>query len=308
MPEHNGADTAEFPNAHPTAAWAETISSRTRVDLGACSHRGKVRPNNEDHFLVARLERTMQTLLTNLPAGHVPEHYAEAAYGMLVADGLGGAAAGEVASREAIAEFVSLVQQTPDWVMRLDDERGVNEVLRRMDRRFAKLKEALLERVQADPTLHGMDTTLTLAVSLGADVAIAHIGDSRAYLFHKGRLHLLTRDHTVAQDLAEAGVIRHDEVAKHYARHVLTGSVVTHGEQIQVELCQVWLAGGDQILLCTDGLTDVVSDAAIGEVLERDGPAADACRELVELALEAGGQDNVTVVLARYQLPEEQGG
>jgi protein phosphatase len=303
MPEDNLADTIEF--SCPTASRAETLSSRTQVDLGACSHVGKVRPDNEDHFLVARLERSMQQLLTNLPAGQVPDHYSEVAYNMLVADGLGGAAAGEVASREAISELVSLVQQTPDWMMRLDNEQGVNEVLRRMDRRFGKIREALLERMQADPSLHGMDTTLTLAVSLGADLAIAHIGDSRAYLFHKGRLHLLTRDHTVAQDLAEAGVIRPDEVAKHYARHVLTGSIVTHGEQVHVELCQVWLSDGDQVLLCSDGLTDMVAEVAIGEVLERDGPADAACRELVELALEAGGRDNVTVVLARYRLPEE---
>ena len=305
MPEDKGADTAEFPS--PTASWAETLSSRTQVDLGACTHPGKVRPNNEDHFLVARLDRSMRPLLTNLPAGHVPDLYAEVAYGMLVADGLGGAAAGEVASREAISELVSLVQHTPDWIMRLDSEQGVNEVLRRMDRRFGKIREALRDRVQADPSLHGMDTTLTLAVSLGADVAIAHIGDSRAYLFHKGRLHLLTRDHTVAQELAEVGVIRRDEVAKHYARHVLTGSIATYGEQAQAELCQVWLADGDQLLLCTDGLTDMVSDVAIGEVLERNGSAADACHALVELALEAGGLDNVTVILARYQLPVELG-
>ena len=308
MQEQNGADAAEFPSPSPTTLRGETVSSRTQVDLGACSHRGKVRPDNEDHFLVACLERTLQPLLTNLPAGGIPDRYTEVAYGMIVADGMGRAAAGEVASREAITELVSLVQQTPDWIMRLDHEQGVNEVLRRMDRRIGKIREALRERMQADPSLHGMDTTLTLAVSLGADLAVAHIGDSRAYLFHRGRLHLLTRDHTVAQDLADAGVIRHDEVAKHYARHVLTGSVVTHGEQAQVELCQVWLSSGDQILLCTDGLTDMVSDVAIGEVLERDGSAAEACRTLVELALEAGGLDNVTVTLARYQLPVELGG
>lgn len=301
MPEHYGADKAESPVHRPAASPGETLSSRTRVDLGACTHVGKVRPNNEDHFLVTRLERSMRPLLTNLPEGQIPEHYAEVAYGMLVADGLGGAAAGEVASREAIAELVSLAEQTPDWIMRLDHERGVNEVLRRMDRRFGKIRKTLLGRIQADPSLHGMDTTLTLAVSLAADVVIAHIGDSRAYLFHKGRLHLLTRDHTVAQDLAEDGVIRRDEVAKHYARHVLTGSIVTHGEQVQTELCQVWLSDGDQILLCTDGLTDMVAEVAIGEVLERGGPADAACRALVELALEAGGLDNVTVILARYR-------
>jgi PPM family protein phosphatase len=303
MPEYHGVDTAESPRPSPAASRAESFSSRTEVDLGACTHRGKVRPNNEDHFLVASIERTLQPLLTSLPPGQIPDRYSEVAYGMLIADGLGGATAGEVASREAIAELLRLAQDTPDWVMRFDNEHGVNEVLRRMDRRFGKIREALLKRMEDDPTLQGMDTTLTLAVSLGIDLIIAHIGDSRAYLFHKGRLHLLTRDHTLAQDLADSGVIRPDEVPKHYARHVLTGSVVTHGEQAQVELCQVWLSDGDQLLLCTDGLTDMLSELAIGAVLERAGSAADACHELVERALEAGGQDNVTVVLARYRLP-----
>ena len=297
-------DTAEFPRPSRAASRDESLSSRTEVDLGACTHRGKVRPNNEDHFLVASIERTLQPLLTNLPPGQLSDRYSEVAYGMLIADGLGGATAGEVASREAIAELVRLAQHTPDWIMRLDNEHGVNEVLRRMDRRFGKIREALLKRMEDDPTLQGMDTTLTLAVSLGPDLIIAHIGDSRAYLFHKGRLHLLTRDHTLAQDLADAGVIRPDEVTKHYARHVLTGSVVTHGEQVQVELCQVWLSDGDQLLLCTDGLTDMLSEVAIGAVLERAETAADAPRQLVARALEAGGQDDVTVVLARYRLPE----
>jgi PPM family protein phosphatase len=282
-----------------------TISARTQVDLGACSHQGKVKPDNEDSFLVTRIERSLRTLLTNLPAGQVPAQHAEIGYGMLVADGVGGAAAGEVASRTAISTLVELALQTPDWHMRLDNE-GANEVLARFDERFGKLREALTERAVSDPSLAGMGTTLTLAVSHGADLVIAHVGDSRAYLLHEGELHQLTRDQTLAQDLAEIGVIRPEDVAQHPARRVLTGVIAAQGDEAQAEFHQVWLADGDQVLLCTDGLTQVVADAAIGEALAKPGSASDACRALVDLALGSGGPDNVTVVLARYRIPEEQ--
>lgn len=304
MIEEHDVDTAEFPLPETRAPWPDTSSSLTQVDLGGCSHVGYVRSNNEDSFLVTRLERSLQTLLTNLPAGYVAERQAEVAYGLLVADGMGGAAAGEVASREAISTLVELVLETPDWHMRLDNE-GANEVLARLDQRFRRIREVLIERAAADPRLSGMGTTLTLAASHGANVIVAHIGDSRAYLLHKGKLHLLTRDQTLAQDLAEVGVISQKEIATHYSRHVLTGVLATQGVEAQAELCQVWLADGDQVLLCTDGLTEMVTDAEILEVLEKNLPAPDACQALVDLALEGGGVDNVTVVLGRYRIPEK---
>src|SRR5262245_42010257 len=106
----------------PDARSFRSISSLVQVDLGALSDPGKVRPNNEDHFLVARFDRSMQTLLTNLPPGHVPGHSGETAYGMLVADGMGGEAGGEVASRLAVSVLIDLVLQTPDWILRLDEQ------------------------------------------------------------------------------------------------------------------------------------------------------------------------------------------
>lgn len=280
-----------------------TTSSHVQVDLGALSHQGKVRPNNEDHFLVMRFDRTMRTLLTSLPAGDVPAQYAETGYGMLVADGMGGAAAGEVASRTAIGALVDLMLQTPDWIMRVD-KRSAKEVLKRMDQRFRQVKQALIERAESDPSLSGMGTTMTLACSLGTELIIAHSGDSRAYLFRQGLLQPLTHDQTMAQSLADAGAIRPEEVATHPMRHVLTGAIATRGGKTPTELHQLGLIDGDQILLCTDGLVGMVADAAIAETLEVLRPAADTCRVLVDLALDGGGKDNVTVVLGRYRIPE----
>src|SRR5262249_42728251 len=155
-------------------------------DIAAVSHQGLVRTNNEDSFLVTTLERRMSTLLTNLPASQISQTYREVAYGMIVADGMGGHAAGEVASRTAISNLVDLVIETPDWIMRLDEER-TGRVLKRTEERIMKLAEALNEAAEINPDLSGMGTTLTLAVSLGADLLIAHVGDSRAYLFTEGQ-------------------------------------------------------------------------------------------------------------------------
>jgi protein phosphatase len=278
------------------------MSARIQVDLGALSHPGKVRPNNEDHFLVARGERAFETLLTNLPPGEVPQRCGETVYGMLVADGMGGAAAGEVASRMAITTMVELVLRTPDWIMRLD-EYYARLRLERMEQRFQKVAEALTAQARQDPNLAGMGTTMTVAASLGAELIVGHVGDSRAYLFHQGRLLRLTHDQTLAQALADAGVISPDEAATHFFRHMLTSVIGTHGREVKVQLNQLRLTDDDQLLLCTDGLTAEVSDQAIVEVLRRDDPVARACETLVGLSLARGGRDNVTVVLARYHIP-----
>lgn len=278
------------------------LSSLTHVEIGALSHTGAVRANNEDAYLVARFDRQMRPLLTNLPAGYIPDRYADAGYGFLVADGMGGHAGGEVASRTAISALVDLALRTPDWIMRIDED-SAREVLARMDQRIQQVEQTLIDLTHTDATLSGMGTTMTLACSLGADLFIAHIGDSRAYLLREGRLHRLTRDHTVAQALADAGAIGPESVDTHPMRHVLTHVIGTKGEKAQAELGMLRLIDGDEVLLCSDGLTEVVTDEAIVRALQKRGPAADACNALIEMALDAGGPDNVTVVLARYRIP-----
>jgi protein phosphatase len=307
MSAQRDVDTAEF--ALPALLderSARSISSLVEVDLAGLSDAGKVRPNNEDHYLVARFDRSMQTLLSNLPPGHVPEHYGESAYGLLVADGMGGEAAGEVASQSAVRVLVDLVLRTPDWIMSLD-ERWLRTVRQRMEQRFRQVQDALTGQARKDPALAGMGTTLTLACTLGADLLLVHAGDSRAYLFRQDRLHRLTCDHTIAQTLADVGAIRPEEVAAHPLRHVLTNVLGAREGLVKVECRDLKLADGDQVLLCTDGLTDMVPEEAVREVLRSADTAADACRALVDLALASGGKDNVTVVLGRYHIPDEAG-
>jgi protein phosphatase len=132
------------------------------------------------------------------------------------------------------------------------------------------------------------------------------VGDSRAYLFRQGKLNRLTRDHTAAQAMADAGWIPSEAVATHRLRHVLTRVVGAGGGDLEVEIQHVQIADGDRLLVCSDGLTDMVPDEGIAEVLRRVTRSEEACRALVDAALEAGGKDNVTAVLSRYFIPPRQ--
>jgi protein phosphatase len=150
-----------------------------------------------------------------------------------------------------------------------------------------------------------MGTTLTIAWSLGAELFVAHIGDSRVYLSRDGLLCQLTRDHTLAQTLADSGLIAPEEVATHRLRHVLTQAMGSPDMGGKPQVQRLRLADGDRLLLCTDGLTDMVEEGKIAAVLGRPTSAAETCQALVDLALEGGGRDNVTVVVGAYRLPKE---
>jgi PPM family protein phosphatase len=268
-------DTAEHPSHGPTARVRppRPFSSLVRVDVAARSHPGRVRPNNEDHFLVARAGRSLQMLATNLEDGCVPDEFTDAVYAMAVADGVGGLAAGEVASRMALAAFVGLVLNTPDWIFGASEPEE-ERILARAAERFRDVNAALIEQARRDPALATMGSTLTVAWSFGADLYIAHLGDSRVCLFHRGALHKLTRDHTVAQALADVGQITPEEAATHRLRHILTRALGMPEGGGSPEVQRLRLADGDRVLLCTDGLTDMVEDAAIAAELGRAAPAA----------------------------------
>jgi protein phosphatase len=282
------------------ALWPQSDTAAVQVELAARSDQGNVRPNNEDHFLVVRFHRALETLLTNLPDGLIPVRTKDVGYGMVVADGMGGMAAGEVASREAIRILINLMLTTPDWIMRRGD-RELELVMQRMAERYRRVHAALREEAQANPKLSGMGTTMTLACSLGADLILTHVGDSRAYLVHDGQLHLLTHDHTLVQDLVDQGVVRPEAAATHPFRRILTRDLGGRKGEIEAETRRITLADQDQLLLCTDGLTDMVDTRTIGEILRSAVSANDACQVLVNKALQNGGKDNVTVVLARYR-------
>jgi protein phosphatase len=276
-----------------------------RVDFGALSHVGKVRKNNEDHYLILRLARSLEPLMTNVPPEAMPDP-PPYGYAMLVADGMGGHAAGEVASRMAISHLLNLVMDASSWARPIDEEEA-KAILGRMEGYYSGVHDALTKQAQSEPSLAGMGTTMTLAYSRCADLFIAHAGDSRACLYRGGHLHMLTHDHTLAQELADRGDIAPDAVPRHRFRNILTNVLGGHSGPVETDLQRLQLMDKDRLLLCSDGLTDLIDNAAIAGVLGRTEDPSTACRELVDLALAAGGRDNVTVVLARYSFQEQSG-
>ncbi len=174
----------------------------------------------------------------------------------------------------------------------------------RMTQRYQQIDAVLREQARTQPDLAGMGTTMTLACSIGTDLVVAHIGDSRVYLFRGGKLAQLTRDQTVAQALVDAGLLDPEEAETHRLRHSLTNALGAGEDRSAPQVRHETLEQDDQLLLCTDGLTEMVDHATIRAILGGAASAEEACRKLVEQALKNGGKDNVTVVLARYRFPE----
>ena len=230
-----------------------------RYTWAVATHQGMVRENNEDS-------------LYPTSAG---ESDSDAV--LIVADGMGGHVAGEVASRLAVNAAASVSELSPGD-------------------RVAAGNRAIREEVARDPELEGMGTTMTL-VALDEDGAatFGHVGDSRAYLFNQSEMAQLTHDHTVAAEYVAMGQISMEEAATHPQRHMLTRTLgVTRF--VNVDEFQVKLEAGDRLLLCSDGLNEMVSDELIKETLG-SGSAEETAWKLVELANEAGGVDNITVIV-----------
>jgi protein phosphatase len=175
----------------------------------------------------------------------------------------------------------------------------------RMRDRFRRVNAALLREAAANSGLGGMCTTMTTALTHGNDLIIGHIGDSRAYILHQGKLVRLTRDHTVGARLIEEGTHSPGDPLVLELRGLLLQALGSREGECNPEVYYFVIANDDQLLLCTDGLTDMVDDVDIELVLNSARSAKSACRSLVDLALRNGGKDNVTVINARYSIPPQ---
>jgi protein phosphatase len=221
--------------------------------------------------------------------GHVRSNNQDAYYAgdrlLVVADGMGGMAAGDVASRLAVDAMTSL--DVP-----IDNEHQMDALHKALEVANGRIAE----KVDEDNELQGMGTTLTAVVFSGDRAALAHVGDSRAYLLRDGRLNQLTKDDTYVQMLVDQGLLKPEEAGSHPRRAVVTQAL--QGEPVSPSYVIVEPQPGDRWLLCSDGLTSVVPAEVIeAEMAAQPDPQACAQR-LVDLALEGGGPDNVTVIVA----------
>jgi protein phosphatase len=209
-----------------------------------------------------------------------------------VADGLGGHQGGEVASAAAVEPLA-----------RLDGRsfKDAGEAAEALAAAIREANEAILDRGAGDPALYGMGTTVTAAVAGDGYLQLAHVGDSRAYLLRGGTLEQLTTDHTVVGELVRRGRLTPQQAAVHPERSILTRAVGLD-PRVPVDLPDpLEVQPGDQVLLCSDGLTEAVADGRIAELLSTAPDGQAACRSLIDAANDAGGPDNITVVLVRVE-------
>ncbi len=272
----NDTRPIRLPHAAPRPVDLPTTGELVSFDAVGATDRGHVRAKNEDAFAVEPLAGRHGLLLA-------------------VADGLGGAHGGEVASRIAIDVVVDELARRP-----VPADRTLRLTLRRAVERAG---QALNETASARPELATFGTTLTVALVAWPEAWIAHVGDSRAYLWRSGRLERLTRDHTMAERLREEGIVGRRQKVPNW-ESVLWNALGPSGEDAQVEERHERLEPGDRLLLCSDGLTRHLRDDELEKRLAQRSPARALCDELVAAANAAGGEDNVTAVVARVAAPK----
>ena len=297
--------TPLLPAADDSDATGEYTTLRIRpprvsVEIGAETNIGKVRTQNEDHFLVAKLAKSMRICLTSLPDDWETRFADEEGHLMVIADGMGGAAGGENASRLAVETIESFLLNVMKWFLHLDSEQSI--LLTSLKDAFNRADANVIHRAQNDPSLYGMGTTLTMAYSVGIDLFLVHAGDTRAYLLRGGELRQITNDHTLVNLLVQGGTLTPEAARHHARRNVVTNVIGGPSAGVHTEVHRVEVQDGDVLLLCSDGLTEPVDDGQIASVLAGHRDVDYACRRLIELALQGGAPDNVTVVVARYSV------
>jgi protein phosphatase len=269
-----------------------------KVSSFGLSDTGRVRPGNEDSFLIADLAKRMHVQQSNLNQADT-QYSAEWGHLFVVADGMGGHQAGEEASSLAVRTIERFALNTLKWFFHLQGPEEKN-VLTEFQAALRATDRTLFEAATRNPELQGMGTTVTMAYALGHELFIVHVGDSRCYLYRDGGLHRVTRDHTLTAELVRRGALQPEEAAHHPYRHIITNCLGGTEPGVEVEAHKLDLAAGDLVLLCSDGLTEMVDDDRIAAVLREAGDLHAAGERLVALANQAGGKDNITVVLARF--------
>jgi protein phosphatase len=285
-------NTFNVPHAHRRSAPGT-------IDCFGMTDRGLVREANEDQFLVGELLKSLRVHHTSI--GLSQSTYLGGPHGqlMLVADGLGGHASGERASTLAVDCLAQFAVNALHWCERLDDCDD--------EQVFAEWRKALKQcdatvhaEADARPERRGMGTTLTMAYIAWPSAYILHAGDSRCYLLRQGELARVTTDHTLAQRFVEAGMMGAEQANGSRFSHVLWNAIGGTDDGVTVEAHKLGLELGDVLLLCTDGLTKEIKEAQIAEFLAAGADAHESCRQLIAAANDAGGDDNTTVIVARF--------
>lgn len=276
------------------------MTNPMQARFAGLTDRGRKREVNEDHFLIADLNKAMFVHETSLDVNPQEVIYS-GSEGQLyvVADGIGGDAAGERASELAIQTMSQYILNVLPWCFRLHGE-AEEDLYDELKRAVSKCEEAIEAEAAAVRGYDGMGTTLTVAYVLWPKLYVVHVGDSRCYFLRGKKLQQITRDHTMAQSLVDQGAMTPKDAHDSMWVHVLWNAVGKGQEKLAPEVYSADLVEGDTVLLCTDGLSQEVDDAAVTKILRAGHEEKETCQRLVDAANDAGGSDNITVIVARY--------
>jgi protein phosphatase len=247
---------------------------------------------------VAELAKLLRTEQTSLPQARMQQSD-ERGHVFAVADGMGGHAAGEQASALAIQTLEKFIVNGVKWFLHLEGGEA-KQVEQEFQSAVAQADQRMFQEAAGRPELEGMGTTLTMAYNLNRELFVVHVGDSRCYILRRGRLQRVTRDHTFVEEMLRHGILNREDAADHRLRHVITNAIGGHAPGVQVEAHRIHLESGDVLLLCSDGLTDELSDQQIAEILAGTREPSECCKLLVDRANEAGGKDNITAIVVRF--------
>lgn len=273
--------------------WRQT-ADRATIEYHGETHIGRVRPVNSDAFLARAVS---QIATSDDMAARLRDASAAEPHLFAVADGIG-QEPGRTASRITIQTIRNVIGRRQHHFERLAAGEECDSPIDILKSAIQQAQENVRSEAARSDSPGDLGTTLTLACIAASRLFVAHVGDSRCYLFRDGELRQLTTDHTFAQRLVEAGVLEADRAMASQWRHVLWNVVGGGTSELLIEECEVELLPDDRVLLCSDGLSGVVPEIEIARVLrECDSPAA-CCSRMIDAANAAGGNDNITAVVA----------
>ena len=273
------------------------------IDVYGLTHVGKVRKENQDHFLIGSLTKRMEVDRTSLPPeaelAVEPERLASLA---MVADGVSRGGGGEEASRVAVHDIAQYVARSTSafYAWDAEDSEAFTGVLTDA---ALQCHMSLLERSEKDPDHKQYGTTLTLWLGLWPHAYLLQVGDSRAYMYRDGQLTQISRDQTMAQDLVDQGVLTRTGAFSSRWAHVLSSAI--GGQQAAPVVTRITRDWGTILLFCSDGLTKHVSDERIAERLANLESSQQTCEDLLQDALDDGGSDNITIIIGRTIKPAD---
>jgi protein phosphatase len=284
-----------MPSTQQVSAPPDRKPRDDEIDIYGLTHPGKVRKDNQDQFLVCSLHKAATVHLSSIPAESLTAGSQRVALLMMVADGVGGGLRGEEASRlalEGVTRYVTRCMAC--YYGSAEDDSDFYAALQEVAQ---QCHDELVRRGEQDPDYRGMATTLTLYLGHWPRAFLLQVGDSRCYLLRGDQLTQVSRDQTMAQELIDLGVMRAAETAGTRFERTLSSSI--GGRQTAPVVSKFELTWDTVVLLCSDGLTRLVPDERIRERLRTMTSSRQACEALLQDALEAGGSDNITVVVRR---------